>query len=618
MSLPILIKPLSFRLGLFYYFRFALKRYRFHIVILLLLIISKEYIAQNIDTTLYEKVNTSYDSLLSSDFNNIDSLFYKHKNNTSINNIGPFGSPFYYPTTFYLFQKKLLLDKDLFLAKFYSLNGVKPFTNISYLNASRKEQIISIKHIQQLGKQLRFSFNLRKVSSPGAYVNQEANNTLFNLNLDYSSKSNRYQVVFTSEIQRDFFELNGGLIDIENFGGSIYDSERSYKVNLPTSNSYLKRYKFGLTQRLDLLRFSQDSLSKKAIYLKYNTEYQSKTNVFYDNESLSKIYSAILIDSLSTVDSIYSNNFSNTVFLGVRNSKSYFEILYEYDFLNYYQTYGLDTNYTIGYTGFAAGIDFNNSDLKGIVKYGLNGYRKGEFLSEFHFAYVSDKYNLLLNGGYFMTVADLKMVNYNSNHFSWKNYDFDKQNMIDFSTTFEWKKPQLEFLGEVKSLSNAFYYDTLSQANQYEKNISFFSLSLAKKYSFLNFHFKSALIYQLTSNDKIIPLPEIIGRQIAYYQKYIFKGALKIQLGIGFSYSTDYYGYAFMPALSEFYVQENKRLGYYPSVDIFLNTHLKRAQIFLKYEHINAGNSLDKSYLVLGYPELNKSLKFGVSWNLFD
>jgi hypothetical protein len=116
----------------------------------------------------------------------------------------------------------------------------------------------------------------------------------------------------------------------------------------------------------------------------------------------------------------------------------------------------------------------------------------------------------------------------------------------------------------------------------------------------------------------LFPLPEIIVRQVLYYQKYIFKGALKFQFGVGFSYATDYYGYAYMPATNEFYVQENTELGNYPKIDVFINTHLKRAQIFLKYEHVNAGRSLQKSYIAPGYPPMSKSLKFGVSWNLFD
>jgi hypothetical protein len=73
-----------------------------------------------------------------------------------------------------------------------------------------------------------------------------------------------------------------------------------------------------------------------------------------------------------------------------------------------------------------------------------------------------------------------------------------------------------------------------------------------------------------------------------------------------------------MPAIDEFYVQNHTKVGDYPRLDVFINSQLKRAQIFLKYEHINSGSNLSKAYTVPGYPLMNRSLKFGVSWNLFD
>ncbi len=618
MSLPILIKPLSFRLGLFYYFRYALNSSKLYILFFLFLFFNfGQVTSQTIDSTLI-RINNSYDSLLVSDVNTIDRLFYKHSNNVLINNIGPFGSFYYYPTAYFLYQNNLIKEKDDLKLKFYQLEGVKPFTNISYLNASRKEQIFSIKHIQQLGTQLRLNFDLKKVSSPGAYINQEANNTLFKGELSYQSLKDNYEVAFNNEIHRDFYELNGGLADVTEFESKLSDNERNYDVNLETSNSYLKRYNYALEQRLDLFKIQSDSLRNNTFYIKHNISYDSKTKVFFDNEPTSIIYNFILLDSLTTVDSVSTNNISNTGLIGFKSKKFFIEGFYQYDYLNYFQSYGLDTNYVNNYVGTRLGFKPGSYKIDAIVKYGTDGYRANDVLSEINVQRNVDKYSLSLIAGYYLTEPDLKYINYTSNHFEWKNYDFQKQSMLKLKLGFEWLKPQLNFVVETKVIENALYYDTLAMASQFGNSLSMTSLSLSKKYSLLNFYFKTAVVYQRTSNKNIMPLPELVGRQIVYYQKYIFKHALKTQLGLGFSYSTDYYGYSFMPALSEFYVQNNKSLGYYPSIDVFLNMHLKRAQIFLKYEHINAGGSLNKSYLVPGYPQLNKSLKFGVSWNLFD
>jgi hypothetical protein len=57
-------------------------------------------IAQDVDSL--SLINDKYDSILHTDENAMDVLFYKHKNDIPINNLGPFGSPSYYPTTFFL------------------------------------------------------------------------------------------------------------------------------------------------------------------------------------------------------------------------------------------------------------------------------------------------------------------------------------------------------------------------------------------------------------------------------------------------------------------------------------------------------------------------------------
>ena len=132
------------------------------------------------------------------------------------------------------------------------------------------------------------------------------------------------------------------------------------------------------------------------------------------------------------------------------------------------------------------------------------------------------------------------------------------------------------------------------------------------------FHFRTALIYQTTSDAYLFPLPDFIGRQLVYFQSYAFKKAVKIQLGFNVSFTTKYYGYAYMPEIGEFYIQKRQQLGEYPFLDVFLNMRVKRAQVFLKYEHLNTFWTEDKFYATANYPAMSKSLKIGIVWNLVD
>ena len=572
--------------------------------------------AQNIDSLSI--IDTKYDSILRSDGEAMNTLFYKHQNDVLINNLGPYGSPFYYPTAFFLHKKTLIETPSSINVKLKKVSGYKPYTNITWINAGRKEQQFSIKHIQEFGKLLFLDVDLKKVSSPGVYANQEANNTTFKGKLTYQSKKDNYKFSFSNGIYRNFYDENGGLTSIENYENGLFDDERNYPVNLSNSNSFLKRYDHQLEQRLDLFKLNSDSSNTRKIYIKHHISYSTQQKVFFDNDPLSGIYNDIYFDSIATIDSIYSNNISNTGFIGFRSNTFSVELLGQYDQKEYEQSVGVNSIFHNTYGGFTSSITNKLLSADIIGKYCADGYAKGDIESELIISYDKKKYNV--NGGvrYFLNEPDLKYVYYNSNHFIWKNTSLEKQSILDLYINITLKKMQLEFKAENKILTNTLYYDSLASANQDNSSSSITSFSLAKNYQLLNFYFRTAFIYQITSNETLFPLPEVIGRQVLYYQKYIFKGALKFQFGVGFSYSTEYYGYSYMPAINEFYVQQNTKMGYYPKVDVFINTHLKRAQIFLKYEHMNAGKSLHKAYITPGYPSMTKSLKFGVSWNLFD
>jgi len=333
---------------------------------------------------------------------------------------------------------------------------------------------------------------------------------------------------------------------------------------------------------------------------------------------LAGIYTNVYLDSISTVDSIYYNNLSNTISIGFQNSIFSFALFGKSDQMHYAQNKFINSTYHTTYLGIQSSFQKKELVINTIAKYGLDGFFKEDIESEIIFIYDKKKYNIDGNISYFLNHPEINYNYYTSNHFIWNYEDLNKQSILDFRVNLKVKILQLDFSAETKILNNTLYFDSLAISGQDKNTASISSFSLAKDYKLLNFYFRTAFIYQLTSNQILFPLPEMIGRQVAYYQKYIFKGALKFQMGAGVFYSTGYYGYAYMPALTEFYVQNNTKLGYYPKLDVFINIHLKRAQLFLKYEHFNAGKSLHKSYAVSGYPPMSKSLKFGISWNLFD
>jgi len=231
-------------------------------------------------------------------------------------------------------------------------------------------------------------------------------------------------------------------------------------------------------------------------------------------------------------------------------------------------------------------------------KYGISGYRKNDITTELKVVYpIKKDLDLSLNVGYHLSEPNLNFINYSSNHFRWNNSSFKKQTATNFNASLILKKWQLILSMNNKLLSNTLFFNELVTAEQNKGQEQISTFSLTKQYRVLNFHFRTSLKYQVTSDKFLFPLPDLIGRQVTYYEKSIFKKVLKVQIGFGVSYSTEYYGFAYSPALTEFHVQRENRLGNYPNVDVFINMHLKRAQLFLKYEHIRTCISADLSFV---------------------
>ena len=139
-----------------------------------------------------------------------------------------------------------------------------------------------------------------------------------------------------------------------------------------------------------------------------------------------------------------------------------------------------------------------------------------------------------------------------------------------------------------------------------------------KTFKFGPFHSDNKLAYQYSSNQDIYPLPEFVGLSSNYFDFYLAKRVLNVQIGLDVKYHTEYYTPAYMPATGQYYVQNEQKVGDYPFMDAFVNLQLKRARIFVKFDHFNQ-SLMDRNYfMTIGYPYAPMRIKWGVSWNFYD
>jgi Putative porin len=213
----------------------------------------------------------------------------------------------------------------------------RPFTQLTYLLASGKEQVIKILHTQNIKPNWNAGIEYRLINSPGFFQTQNTNDNNYRFFSNYQGKRKRYAASFvlvgnklnTSEnggIQNDSFLLDPSrkkrfAVPV-NLGGDVSQSFNIFSTAINTGNLYgnftaffRQSYDFGIKDSLII----NDSTTEYLFYPKFRflhtINYSSYSFKFQDNvsgyQSLTgtpnaEVDSAILKNWYDTAVTIYN------------------------------------------------------------------------------------------------------------------------------------------------------------------------------------------------------------------------------------------------------------------------------------------------------------------------
>lgn len=152
-------------------------------------------------------------------------------------------------------------------------------------------------------------------------------------------------------------------------------------------------------------------------------------------------------------------------------------------------------------------------------------------------------------------------------------------------------------------------------------NTQVFSAALRQDFKLGIFHLDNEITYQKSSNQDVLPLPELTLYHNLYIKFGLAKKVLQIEMGADVRYFTQYYAPDYAPAIGQFYLQNKEtryKLGGYPLLNGYINLHLKRTRIFIAMYNLIQGQGEKSYFLAPHYPLNPRLLKFGLSWNFFD
>ena len=205
---------------------------------------------------------------------------------------------------------------------------------------------------------------------------------------------------------------------------------------------------------------------------------------------------------------------------------------------------------------------------------------------------------------------------YYSNHFAWEN-NFGKISTTKVQGEISIPRYKLKLSAGYALLANNIYYDTLSIVRQNPDAMSVFTARLDKEFVLGPVHLDNKILFQLSSNQEVLPLPKL-ALNLRYYLQFPYQ-AMDIQLGVNALYNTRWYAPSYSPALGVFYNQKETEYGACPYFDIFANIMWKRACIFIKYENAGQGWPMDKAdyFSANHYIRTQRVLKLGLYWPFY-
>ena len=202
-----------------------------------------------------------------------------------------------------------------------------------------------------------------------------------------------------------------------------------------------------------------------------------------------------------------------------------------------------------------------------------------------------------------------------TNHFRWDN-DFSKISKTKVEASVSVPKWKLAASFGYALLDNNIYYDTLGIVRQNTAPMSVMTAELKKDFTLGNFHLDHKAMFQLSSNEDVMPLP-MLALNFRYYMQFdVVKNVMQMQIGANAWYTTKWYAPAYNPVIGVFHNQNKEEYGNCPYVDAFVNIQWKRVSLFVKAVNVNMGwpNKQTDYFTAAGYIATQRAVKFGITW----
>ena len=543
-------------------------------------------------------------------------------------------------------------------------NGKSALTNMTYLESGQKryrEEHFELVHSQNINPSTSANVSYKARSTMGRYDWQRTKNHALSVGVAHTGK--RYSIHAAYMNNMVDTRENGGVVGEWAIADTVFEMPSGVPMRLASSEAHNKYRNNAVfvkqaiaipLERVTEYDFSVADLS--AIYVGHQFEYNSWSKVYTDkrgtysnergnynketgeweSEDNLSYYDDWFISPETTRDSISERLISNKLFVQVQPWDRYGAIstidggvgydIHTYSYLRL-QDYvrgdmTRDKRSSWYIYGAASGMIKRYADWRADAKYHPSGYRGGDLSAggEITLRAFIREHPLILTGRfrYELRSPGYWHENLFSNHYVWFN-SFDKESETRFEVNFSVPDIALEVGAWQGVMTNMIYYGNDSRVAQSPGTVSLTSLYARKDFRFAGFHLDHRALVQISSDEHVLPVPTFSAYLSYYYEFWVVRDVLRVQVGLDGRFNTAYYAPGYNPALSAFYNQREVKIGNYPYLDAFVSAKWKRMRILLKLQHLNQNLFGNGEYFqVARYPLNPRMFKFGISWSFYD
>ncbi len=543
------------------------------------------------------------------------------------------------------------------------VNTTTPYTRLDYSQSENKsrnnETRFNVIHSRNINPWWNFTFRVDLAKSDGQYVSQETRNNSVSLYSSYVKDNWKVHAGFITNSIRN--NENGGLVsdsllkaeqDAQYWNVNLVESQSRFSHNYFFANG---EYRFG--KYIETVEGTEDIfrpimgfiVSSEVNFNRHEFSDEEADdndffrNTFYQNDYIAdtirfnRILNVFQLKQYENADKKYS--FGKRALIGaeiergtmpgemVENSSQFYypehlfgqvpdswqpdsivletDIRYSNAFLGggIFRETGRFWKWNFDGKFYFSGRKAGQTELSGLI------YKPFPFLGD-------SLASLSFDGALENLAPDYFQERFYSNHYRWNN-NFDMEQRITLGATFKMPERKLEIGAKYAIINNFLYNDTLGIPDQTSNELLVLSAYLDKDFNYRRLHFRTRVLWQKVSDDKYLHLPEWSAFVSAYYQFTVSK-VLFTQIGSDVRYNTEYYADAYAPSTGLFYLQNEKKYGNYPYIDVYASLRLKRTRVFFKYMNLGT-HFLDGEYMTSPHYPMNRAtFRLGLSWAFYD